>query len=453
MLLLRLALASVAPAATAPTSGWVTLTGRFSGRRYKLTGVDSVEKGVPQPLIVALHGYYSDPEILESDSGLTLVASAVGALVAYPEGVDAGPGAGWAFPGCNSNPAIGSLDSCGRRATCAVGYTPGCTVSGCPSDAANEPCGGATDECATPTLNCNWCGCTDDEAVIRAVVDDVASTLCVDILRVYLTGMSQGGMMTSWLASRSSDLFTAYAPVSGTNPRDFWTPIPNNADVSLLWLNGVNDVTVPYDGAMSSLADGSYYYESVTAESARAAAALGCSATPTESAELLALAHAPPSAGLECYEYAGCAPSAGGNSTRAIGFCLWNGNHVWPNADDGQNPWGSRLVSGFFLQQARATPGNLTAGPCPAGSSGTNCSTGCSTGSGPRFDPQTMSAGESLGLAVAILVTCLLGAALFYQRRKTGEFPCKIRTHDGSYSEIDKARSVWLATDDSEDDA
>ena len=45
---------------------------------------------------------------------------------------------------------------------------------------------------------------------------------CIDRSRVYMTGMSQGGMFTSWLSSKLADIFAGFAPVAGTNPRGFF---------------------------------------------------------------------------------------------------------------------------------------------------------------------------------------------------------------------------------------
>jgi poly(3-hydroxybutyrate) depolymerase len=48
-------------------------------------------------------------------------------------------------------------------------------------------------ECDAAEKNCNWCGCSDDESFVRAVVKDVQNRFCVDRSRMYLTGMSAGG--------------------------------------------------------------------------------------------------------------------------------------------------------------------------------------------------------------------------------------------------------------------
>jgi S-formylglutathione hydrolase FrmB len=72
----------------------------------------------PIPLFVVLHGFTSSPETVANDSMMAAVADELGFAVAFPKGVDAGYGEGWAFPGCNSVPPIGQTDNCGRQATC-----------------------------------------------------------------------------------------------------------------------------------------------------------------------------------------------------------------------------------------------------------------------------------------------------------------------------------------------
>jgi polyhydroxybutyrate depolymerase len=54
-----------------------------------------------------------------------------------------------------------------------------------------------------------------DVAFVSAVLDDVERSLCVDAARVFVTGLSNGAMLTSTLACEVSDRFAAAAPVAG----------------------------------------------------------------------------------------------------------------------------------------------------------------------------------------------------------------------------------------------
>ncbi len=55
----------------------------------------------------------------------------------------------------------------------------------------------------------------DDVAFVGEAIDYLASKGCVDRTRVYATGLSGGGRMTSWLGCVSADRFAAIAPVVG----------------------------------------------------------------------------------------------------------------------------------------------------------------------------------------------------------------------------------------------
>src|SRR5450432_2808943 len=58
----------------------------------------------------------------------------------------------------------------------------------------------------------------DDVAFMRAVVARVSGALCIDPRRVYLSGHSNGAMMTFVLGCQAADLFAAIAPVAGVTP-------------------------------------------------------------------------------------------------------------------------------------------------------------------------------------------------------------------------------------------
>ena len=55
----------------------------------------------------------------------------------------------------------------------------------------------------------------DDVAFFAATIDWLAEQGCIDRERVYATGLSGGGRMTSWLGCVASDRFAAIAPVVG----------------------------------------------------------------------------------------------------------------------------------------------------------------------------------------------------------------------------------------------
>jgi len=55
----------------------------------------------------------------------------------------------------------------------------------------------------------------DDVAFLKTTIDWLAANRCVDRTRVYATGLSGGGRMSSWLGCVAADRFAAIAPVVG----------------------------------------------------------------------------------------------------------------------------------------------------------------------------------------------------------------------------------------------
>ncbi|GMW03562.1 MAG: hydrolase [Candidatus Hydrogenedentota bacterium] len=88
----------------------------------------------------------------------------------------------------------------------------------------------------------------DDVGFIRALVAHLASTQSIDASRIYVTGPSNGGMMTLRLACEASDVFAAAAPVIGNMPSAL-TPncLPANS-MPIQFINGMDDPLVPWEG-------------------------------------------------------------------------------------------------------------------------------------------------------------------------------------------------------------
>lgn len=88
-------------------------------------------------------------------------------------------------------------------------------------------------------------GLQNDLAMVVALLDHVEATFCVDTVRVFSTGMSDGGAVTSVLACVASNRFAAFGAVAvevyrkgcgGTRP------------VSIVAFHGTADPIVPFDG-------------------------------------------------------------------------------------------------------------------------------------------------------------------------------------------------------------
>jgi polyhydroxybutyrate depolymerase len=84
----------------------------------------------------------------------------------------------------------------------------------------------------------------DDVAYVGDVIAHLGARVCIDQTRVYATGFSGGGRMTSLLACRLGSRIAAIAPVAGLR---FPGPCSGRA-VPVLTFHGLADLQNPYDG-------------------------------------------------------------------------------------------------------------------------------------------------------------------------------------------------------------
>jgi polyhydroxybutyrate depolymerase len=93
----------------------------------------------------------------------------------------------------------------------------------------------------------------DDVGFIRTLIETLQTTLEIDSSRIYITGLSNGAMMTYRLGAELSDIVAAIAPVAGTIG-GIWTghplyiiPEPEHP-LPVIVFHGMNDSAVPYNG-------------------------------------------------------------------------------------------------------------------------------------------------------------------------------------------------------------
>jgi len=97
----------------------------------------------------------------------------------------------------------------------------------------------------------------DDVAYVSDVIDHAAARICIDQSRVYATGFSGGGRMSSLLACRLNARIAAIAPVSGLR----WPAPCEGRSIPVLTFHGLADPQNPYDGKAANR--GAEWLESV----------------------------------------------------------------------------------------------------------------------------------------------------------------------------------------------
>ena len=173
-----------------------TLVHKGVERSYVVRAPRGATPGLRLPLVVVLHGGGGNAASAESMSGFTWKAAKEGFIVVYPEG---------------------SSRFKGKLLTWNAGHC----------------CGYAMQNRI------------DDVGFINAMLDQLAKDYPVDSQRIYVTGISNGGMMAHRLGMELPQKFAAIAPVVATLFGDERTPA---SPVSALMLNGMLDKSVPYQG-------------------------------------------------------------------------------------------------------------------------------------------------------------------------------------------------------------
>lgn len=88
----------------------------------------------------------------------------------------------------------------------------------------------------------------DDMTFLRKVVAQISKSVCVDPKRVYLTGLSNGGIMTEYSECRAADLFAAGASVAGAWPGTQLSDCAPSRPVPMILFHGTDDTVVGYNG-------------------------------------------------------------------------------------------------------------------------------------------------------------------------------------------------------------
>jgi len=113
----------------------------------------------------------------------------------------------------------------------------------------------------------------DDVGFLKAAVMRTAQDGCIDLKRVYASGLSNGGVMSHYLGCVAADFFAAVAPVSGGNRVMPCTPA---RPITVVNFRGRQDDLVPYNGGMPRM----MLWPSAMADFEKWSTASGCTGTP-----------------------------------------------------------------------------------------------------------------------------------------------------------------------------
>jgi polyhydroxybutyrate depolymerase len=232
----------------------------FSGgldRQYNLWVPSGYTPGKPAPLVFNFHGFTADPESQEWLSGMSKLAEEAGFILATPKGSGREEVLGWNSGGC---------------------------------------CGEAVLENV------------DDVAFTSDMIDQIRAEYCVDPLRIYATGMSNGAFMSYRLACELADRIAAIGPVAGVMVTADCFP---SRPVPVISFNGTSDLLVWYDGGI---------YESVPRTIVRWSIRNGCSREMETIYE---------KGNVRCVTYTKCKEGA------TVELCtISGGGHSWPGGMD-----------------------------------------------------------------------------------------------------------------------
>jgi polyhydroxybutyrate depolymerase len=244
------------PFSPGTTSSGSLLSGGIT-RAYWLHIPRGYRPAHPYPLILVFHGHASTAHRIERATGFSQLADRVGLLAAYPVGLVGPDGlTGWASGGPHK-----------------------------------------------PRVN--------DVLFVSDLLNRLQAQYCVNPDRIYATGFSNGGGMTSVLACALARRIAAFAPVSGS----YFTP-PSGCHpgrpVPILEFHGTDDGIVPYAGRPRIGEQGAWDWAKTWA--ARDA----CALLPDQLDVY---------ADVTTYMWTGCQ----GHAT-VIHYRLVGGAHAWPGA-------------------------------------------------------------------------------------------------------------------------
>ena len=166
-------------------------------------------------------------------------------------------------------------------------------------------------------------------AFFKAMIDHLDSNLNIDPNRIYVTGMSNGGVMSNYLGCEMADTFAAIAPVAGGH-NSIETCQPANP-ISVIAVHGTEDRNIPYESTNPYAVTARYYIQAWAERN-------GCSPDPlTEQITGKVSKESWPN----CFE-----------DVEVVLFTVEGGRHEWPGSAYGPGPYPEGLEPNFYASEA-----------------------------------------------------------------------------------------------------
>ena len=193
------------------------VTMEYDGRtRQSIVHLPPTIKDEELPVVFVFHGLFGNSNYTKNTYGITEVADKEGFISVYPEGT--GP--------------LNSVFLSWNSGFC---------------------CGYAMENNV------------DDVSYIYELVGEIRNSYPVDETRIYLVGLSNGGMLVYRLMSQYPELFAACAivsssPAGGTDENAVVMIDPPDVGVPLIVFHGMKDPIIPFEGGFSSSSEANGMY-------------------------------------------------------------------------------------------------------------------------------------------------------------------------------------------------
>jgi len=173
----------------------------------------------------------------------------------------------------------------------------------------------------------------DDVGFLSALIDALMKERNIDRNRIYVTGISNGAMMSFRLACELSQKITAIAPVAGAMPENLPFQCSPSRRIQVLMISNTNDRLVPWEGGDIRFIRKTFGRALSVPETVKYWVNHNqCSSSPAVSME----PDRDPKDGTRVRQevYGSC-----GEGTRVILYAIEGGGHTWPGGHQYLPEW------------------------------------------------------------------------------------------------------------------